>query len=334
MRIKELIVLVTFLFIYLNSTSVEAKSNILNIPHIEQMPELARGCEVTSLAMLLNSAGVEVDKMALAQEVKKVSFISNGYYGNPHHGFVGNIYSYTQLGYGVYHEPIADLAEKYLPGQIDDLTGQDISSIYASIDAGIPVWVITNSRFKALPENQFVSWKTKEGIVDITYSEHSVLVTGYDDQYIYVNDPLYYKGNRKLNRFHFEQSWIQMGSQAIAYQLKEPVKVKIIGQEIMGAYKLKDTVYIPVRTVAQTLGSTVTYDLIQQTVVLQDENTVIHLRIDTNEVIIKNQPFTMPIDVKNIEGSFVIPIQALEYMYDTKVHWENDVVYISMKSES
>ena len=49
----------------------------LDIPAISQNPELPRGCEVTSLVMLLNSAGVNVNKMVLAEKVKKRSHSAN-----------------------------------------------------------------------------------------------------------------------------------------------------------------------------------------------------------------------------------------------------------------
>lgn len=192
---------------------------IEGVPHIQQMPELARGCEVTSLAMLLQYAGVSVDKMTLAREINKVPFRDqNGVRGNPNDGFVGDVYSFENSGYGVYHGPIAELAENYLPSRIIDLTGEGINSVYNQVNDGYPVWVITNSRFSLLPEEEFSIWDTNTGKVQITYREHSVLVVGYDENYVYLNDPLADKSYTSVPRASFEASWIQMGGQAISYR--------------------------------------------------------------------------------------------------------------------
>ncbi len=50
----------------------------LDVPLILQKPELMRGCEVTSLAMVLQFSGVKVDKMELASKIHYVPFQSNG----------------------------------------------------------------------------------------------------------------------------------------------------------------------------------------------------------------------------------------------------------------
>src|SRR5690606_20217062 len=93
-------------------------SVLIDAPHIKQMPELPRGCEVTSLAMLLAFAGIYVDKMTLAKEIKRdpTPYKKIGdqiTFGNPYDGFVGDMYSFDNPGLGVYHGPITELANKY-----------------------------------------------------------------------------------------------------------------------------------------------------------------------------------------------------------------------------
>lgn len=196
------------------------ESVLLDAPILNQLPELPRGCEVTSLAMLLQYADVDVDKLTLAEEIKKDStpyVRENGtiYYGNPNDGFIGDMYSLSGPGLGVYHKPIAALAEQYLPGSIVDFTGSDFEEIKKHLSSNHPVWVITNSTFKKLPDSAFRTWHTPSGTIEITYSEHSVLITGYDEEYIYFNDPLTGEKNKKAPITDFEESWVQMGSQAI-----------------------------------------------------------------------------------------------------------------------
>ena len=126
----------------------------LDVPLVLQNPQLPRGCEVTALAMLLAHAGMPVDKMALATRVKKVPFQSGGLHGNPYDGFVGDMYSFANPGYGVYHGPIRELAEEYLPDQVADLTGSPFDVVLAEVAAGRPVWIITNVQWRALPDSE------------------------------------------------------------------------------------------------------------------------------------------------------------------------------------
>ncbi|MBN2981794.1 C39 family peptidase [Cohnella algarum] len=199
-----------------------ARTDMIDAPLIAQMPELPRGCEVTSLVMMLNYAGIDTDKMELAERVKKNPTPyekKNGviYFGNPYDGFVGDMYTFSKPGYGVYHGPIYELAEQYLPGRVIDMTGSQFEDILHAVKNGKPVWVISNTWFSQLPDSLFQTWETPTGQVKITYKEHSVLITGYDEKYIYFNDPLAEVKNRKIAVASFRAAWEQMGSQAITY---------------------------------------------------------------------------------------------------------------------
>ncbi|MCP8615614.1 C39 family peptidase [Salirhabdus salicampi] len=195
---------------------------LIDAPLISQLPELPRGCEVTTLAMLLVHAGVTVDKMTLAEEVTKDPTPyerqdGKVYFGNPHDGFVGNMYTLDEPGFGVFNEPIEELARKYLQDRIINLSGESFDKVLQQLDAGKPVWVINTSEFRYLPDSYWQTWETPTGKVKITYQEHSVLVTGYDDDYIYFNDPLFAQKNRAMPKESFIAGWKQYGSQAISY---------------------------------------------------------------------------------------------------------------------
>lgn len=47
------------------------QKRLLNVPLIKQNPELKYGCEVTSLTMMLQYAGVKINKMELYRKIKK-----------------------------------------------------------------------------------------------------------------------------------------------------------------------------------------------------------------------------------------------------------------------
>ncbi|WP_258535808.1 C39 family peptidase [Bacillus sp. 03113] len=190
---------------------VGSQSIVLEAPLIAQKPELYNGCEVTSLAMMLQYAGLNVDKMTLASKIKKVPFGQN-----PNDGFVGDITGRNK-GLAVYHGPITELANQYLNGRAVDLTGSSFNVVYQQLNNKKPVLVINNVHFNRISESYFETWHTRTGDIKITFKEHAVLVTGYDDQYIYFNDPLAVSKNRKVLKEEFIAGWEQMGKQSISF---------------------------------------------------------------------------------------------------------------------
>jgi len=195
-----------------------AEHRIWGVPMIYQLPYLARGCEVVSLAMLLNFVGVDVDKFTLAREVRHnpvPAGIVNGriYMGNPNDGFIGNMYTFDYFGYGVYHRPILELLSSYFPNSAINLTGANFEDMLHFVARDIPVWIVTNTRFHYLPPYQFITAYTPEGPIQITWRMHAVVITGYNDTTVFFNDPL---GNASsASRYHFTRAWQQMGSQAV-----------------------------------------------------------------------------------------------------------------------
>ncbi|GLB60654.1 C39 family peptidase [Cytobacillus sp. NCCP-133] len=189
------------------------KSILLDVPMFNQMdhPRLYNGCEVTSLAMILKYEGVDVTKNDLANKINRVPLrYSSGEYGNPNAGFVGNMEDGP--GLGVYQAPIFELAKKYFPDRSENLTGKPFNVLLQKVADGSPVWIITTASLS--PAASFETWNTPDGPVDVTFQMHSVALTGYDENFVYINDP-YGTKNKKIAKEPFKQAWELMGSQAV-----------------------------------------------------------------------------------------------------------------------
>jgi uncharacterized protein YvpB len=192
-----------------------------NAPLVIQNPELPRGCEVTSITMLLQYAGKSVTKNEIANQLVKdeTPIQRKGEkikaWGDPNIGFVGNMFDITKPGYGVYHRPLHLLLNDHMKGNALDLTGMEFGDVLRFVEKDNPVVVIINSRFR--PVHDWISWEGPTGVVRATFREHAVLLVGYDKEYVYVNDPLSGVKNRKLHRGLFKKGWEQMGQQAVSY---------------------------------------------------------------------------------------------------------------------
>ncbi|MCI0182064.1 C39 family peptidase [Sulfoacidibacillus ferrooxidans] len=190
---------------------------ILPVKSICQMPELPNGCEVTSLSILLQFEGIPVTNMTLASEVAraKTPLVEDDgqvvRWGNPNDGFVGKMSG--QPGYGVYNGPIAQLMKRYLPHDVDDLTGDSPQQIIRVLESGRPVEVWTNVYFR--PVTDWVTWMSDHGPVHATFDEHAVVLVGYGHGSLYLDNPLNGDQAERVNAKLFWGSWKQIGSQAV-----------------------------------------------------------------------------------------------------------------------
>ncbi|MDP4086223.1 MAG: C39 family peptidase [Bacillota bacterium] len=203
--------------------SIQKKDSVmLNVVIITQNPELKYGCEITSLAMVLNYAGVKTNKMELYQAIKKetdplIKSQSGDIikWGNPNEGFVGDMKG-KQPGYAVFDQPIVQLINKYLPNRAVNLTNQPFENVLQHVSDGYPVVVWTTGDFR-MPD-RWEAWYHEQQIIKTPLDLHAVVLVGYDNEHVYVNDPLSGKKQVKINKSQFVNSWKALKCRAVSYK--------------------------------------------------------------------------------------------------------------------
>ncbi|HEX8959857.1 MAG TPA: C39 family peptidase, partial [Solirubrobacterales bacterium] len=191
-------------------------SSTIKVPLVQQ--ELRDNCEATALSMILAFRGRHVDQLTLQAEVAHAQPLDpttapNGseVWGDPNQGFVGRADGGGPAGgYGVYQGPIEALARRH-GVDLRNLTGRSPTAVYGALLSGHPVmaWV-------ALAAGPYASWETPAGrTVHINYGEHAVVLTGLEQGYVLVNDPL--SGTHLTwTEAQFEQMWAGLGHRALA----------------------------------------------------------------------------------------------------------------------
>jgi uncharacterized protein YvpB len=195
---------------------------ILNVPLITQNPELKYGCEVTSLAMVLQFAGVNTTKMELYEKIRKdpdplqqTRFGDIERWGNPTDGFVGDMTGKSR-GYAVFDKPIEDLVNHYLPGRAVNLTNHSFDDVLNHVANGYPVVVWTTGDYR-LPDRP-ESWLHGNDTINTPLDLHAVVLVGYDKESVYLNDPLSGKRQVPVNKPQFIESWHALKSRAVSYR--------------------------------------------------------------------------------------------------------------------
>lgn len=195
---------------------------LINVPLVRQNPELKYGCEVTSLAMMLKYAGADTNKMKLFREIKKdpdpLKRSSRGdilSWGNPAEGFVGDMTG-RHAGYAVFDKPMVDLINRYLPGRAVNLTGKNFDEVLTHVSKGYPVVIWTTGDYR-MPD-RWESWTHGNEVIKTPLDLHAVVLVGYADNSVYLNDPLSGRKQVSVNKQRFIRTWKAMQSRAVSYK--------------------------------------------------------------------------------------------------------------------
>ncbi|PFK35758.1 hypothetical protein COI93_16660 [Bacillus cereus] len=205
---------------YLYEDGVMKKESVyLDAPMIFQLPELHNGCEVVSMTMMLKYHGHNVDKLTLAKQlpVDSTPMVKGAgsilIWGDPSVGFVGDVKGISP-GYSIDPTPLKKVLDRYTSSGIN-LTGSDFSKVERLVAQGKPVvtWITASFSHPVAPK----TWKTPSGkTIQADFDMHAVLVTGYDNDYVYINDPLRRGKGAKIPKQKFISSYNYMGKKALS----------------------------------------------------------------------------------------------------------------------
>jgi|GEM_PF-2530978 len=184
-------------------------------------------CEIAALRMAAEYHGqawAEDDLLKLMTLDERQPRYEDGslIWADPNRAFPGNIRGWQlyrggleehperakrrQWGYGVHAPAIADIAVRIgLAAELFDR----VEAVYAAVDLGhVPIVIVPDGGRDRVVKWH---WHTPQGKpVTVLNAEHSVVVRGYDDQMVWVNDP---RGKvRTYPRDRFERAFALLGS--------------------------------------------------------------------------------------------------------------------------
>ncbi len=196
----------------------EQQHNIVQYPSICQWPELPTGCEVVSLATVLNYYGLDVSAGYLADNCLPTNE-NMVQLGDFRYEFIGN--PYNSSGFGCLAPCIERTAYNYFSENniteyvSVDITGVAPKKLYNLIAQDIPVivWVTTGWVTPYID----ASWEGIDGkIIDWLFPEHCLVLTGFNylSSTVTVSDvDCGYEYNVDMKTF--ESVYTDMGSNAV-----------------------------------------------------------------------------------------------------------------------
>lgn len=193
---------------------------LLPVPVVIQNPELPNGCEITSLAEVLQYLGFDVEHTLLAKEYLPCEAIryedGKTLVPDPEEAYVGN--PATTSGWYCFEEPVIRAADQYLSDQgsvlrAQKVSGADLDALSEYLQNGQPVIVWITQKLADVRRTAF-TWTLPDGSETHPYGGlHCVVLSGMDENTVTFSDPIYGEWTAEKERFY--EIYQGMGSRAV-----------------------------------------------------------------------------------------------------------------------
>ncbi len=208
----------------------ETKENVIglrglfDVPLVSQNPEYPNGCEAASAVMLLNYYGIDLSLKTFIEDYlpKKNIYEVNGvrYGPDPSLYYAGDPSS-ANRGWGCFNTVIKEalsqvLADYHVEDKTVILQTKKLSLSELTKDRPVMIWTTIDYEIA----NYVYTWVDQDSLnFSYTYpmNSHVVVITGYDDDYYYINDPLKNEKNIQIEKTILEKSFDSLGRQFIYF---------------------------------------------------------------------------------------------------------------------
>lgn len=194
--------------------NIPAERVELEVKHLGQNPSLPNGCEITSLAMVLNYLGYDITKENLSDNYLPKAAVGEA---NFYEEFVGN--PRDASSYGCYAGAIVNAANSFLASRGSekkavDYTGTDFATLLTKVKQGNPVILWATAYLNQDPGYTTEWWVDGEYLV-WKANLHCVVLSGYDsnENTVIVQDPM--RGTEEYDMELFIKRFKQFYSQAV-----------------------------------------------------------------------------------------------------------------------
>ncbi len=195
--------------------------HIDNVPYLNQISlGYPTGCEAVSATMLLKFKKYDVSVKTIIDNTKIGSKKYKGndgkWYGaNPFEKFVGHPSNGLSKGsYGVFAKPIVDSMKTVAGDKVKNISGCSENMLFSYVSKGQPVvvWCVKNGG--NISDGVVWNYEDGSGSFQELIGEHCAVLIGYDENYVYLNDPSAGK-DVKQSKVKFISNWKKLYSQAI-----------------------------------------------------------------------------------------------------------------------